>query len=341
MKVFIQFPHNLPTGGTKVANQIASLFVERGNGAYIVTPIKMAKVSWMKDTAECISQADMLNMCGADDIVIDNWNDRQSTEAMQRTPAKTKVFYCQDTCFPTGKNTIGHAIWSPQTGYTHYWAVSECTRRMLEKRYSLTNIFVVNPIIPDAAHARFSIPLEERNGVLCLARRGPRHIAAIVSDYLEKVDFTIVSEREFNEWDIYDLMGRHKYFLGATVRPRAAMSIPRYLLSKLFPKYVGGRTERVRRTEGFGLPPAEAAAAGCIVIGYAMGGGLEWMTKDNVFLARDRSIRSLKEMMGRALKMTDGEAEKMRKKASNAVKRLSKDHTWSQIQNFLRASSAL
>ena len=37
------------------------------------------------------------------------------------------------------------------------------------------------------------------------------------------------------------------------------------------------------RLEGFGLPPLEAMASGCLVVGFTGFGGLEYATKENGF----------------------------------------------------------
>jgi len=42
--------------------------------------------------------------------------------------------------------------------------------------------------------------------------------------------------------------------------------------------------------EGFGLPPAEAMAAGCVVIGFAGGGGREYMRPDTSFPVEEGAI---------------------------------------------------
>ena len=87
--------------------------------------------------------------------------------------------------------------------------------------------------------------------------------------------------------------------------------------------------------EGFPLPPAEAAMCGSIVIGFHMGGGLEWMSSSTCFPAKDRSYLSLMEKIREALSASDDELHTMRENAFRAVNKFNKEHTWQQIETFL------
>lgn len=331
--IFIQIPHNNPTGGMKVANQLAHLFCEHGFNGYVVTHGKKSKADWMSEPANCITQCEMVNICSKNDIIIDNTNDCTTINATRACPAIIKIFYSQGVCFPIAKGYIGSHVWSANNIYNHHWAGSKAIAKELMTRYKLANVTIVNPMVSTQAKMYYSKSFAERNGVLCLARKGSDHIGEIVRTFMKTIDFTIIAQRPFSEEEIFKKMGDHKYFLSTPIHN----DIPlwRWYGARFFPGLVGGRTHRIFRIDGFGLPAVEAASCGAIVIGYALGGGLEWMNNENSFIAKDRSLHSLKEQFSNVLSLDNSSAEVVRQRAFCSVDKFSKENTWNQVSAFL------
>jgi hypothetical protein len=61
--------------------------------------------------------------------------------------------------------------------------------------------------------------------------------------------------------------------------------------------------------EGLGLPPLEAMAAGCLVLGFDGGGGQEYATPDNGLWVADGDVEALAHALARALQMPAAERQ--------------------------------
>ena len=57
--------------------------------------------------------------------------------------------------------------------------------------------------------------------------------------------------------------------------------------------------------EGFGLPPIEAMACGCVVVGFHGDGGLEYVTSDNGFWCEGEDIIECAKTLGRVISMIE------------------------------------
>lgn len=62
------------------------------------------------------------------------------------------------------------------------------------------------------------------------------------------------------------------------------------------------------RREGFGLPPLEAMACGCVVVGYHGQGGLQYATAKNGFWSEEGNPLAAAEMLKRVVEMVRGQS---------------------------------
>lgn len=71
--------------------------------------------------------------------------------------------------------------------------------------------------------------------------------------------------------------------------------------------------------EGFGLPVAEAMAAGTIVVGYHGNGGMEFFTKERGFPIEVGQIRTYVQTMERVLEEYSRDATRLNEMVKNAA----------------------
>ncbi len=334
MRIFVRVPSNAPSGGIKVANQLVNLFREKGVGSFLVVNRETHIADWMIHPAPVISIDDLMGTCKVDDIVIDNWIDQYTIETTKKLNAKIKIYYSQGSTFYKSKTLIGDDHLKRGNIYTHYWAVSSDAQKILESNYPKTGRwYLVHPYLEhDVITSIRENAKQRKDAILCLSRKGKSYIlfAKVLQGHM--VSFDIIN-RKFTEIEIYKLMARYKFFLSTAVgvKPQYIKNIVRLLIR--------GRTDFVKvinpYREGFPLPPAEAALCGSIVIGFAMGGGLEWMSPSTCFLAKDRSYFSLMKKTKEALSASEEQLDAIRENAFRAVSKFNKERTWQQIEAFL------
>lgn len=343
-KVFVQIPLNNPSGGIKVANQLVNLFREHNYESYVVLPHETYQADWMLHPAPTINIARMKELCNSNDIVINNWLDKETIKETIKLKAKTKVFYCQGCTFPRSKTLIGDDHLKTDLGFTHFWAVSTDSLNYLTKTYPyVRSWYLVNPYF-DSEFIRQTISgIQTKHQILCLSRKGNKYVNFSRLLFGLRIKFEIIN-RKFTEKEFYQLCVASKFFLST------AIGIDNHLF-KNFIKYIINilGTKKTYQTihyvipyghkEGFPLPPAEAAACGSIVIGFAMGGGLEWMSPTTCFLAKDRSYFSLIKKIKEALSASYEQLSTMRENAFRAVSKFNKENTWQQIETFLEEGS--
>lgn len=333
MKIFVRIPHNRPSGGIKVANQLVNLFREKGIDSFIVVNEEYHMANWMINPAPVITVESLIKACGANDIIIDNWIDQYTVETTKKLNAKTKIYYSQGSTFCKSRNLIGDDHLKMGSIYTHYWTVSTDAKKILESNYPKTGRWhLVHPYFEHDTIAYFRENVKQRkNAILCLSRKGKSFILFIRFALKGKIRIDVIS-KSFTEIEIYRLMAKYNFFLST------AIGISSQYLKNIARVLAGKSTLRIINPsrEGFPLPPVEAALCGSIVIGFSMGGGLEWMSPSTCFLARDKSYISLLKKIKEAFSASSEHLNTLRENAIKSLYKFNKENTWQQIAVFLK-----
>lgn len=339
-KVFVQIPSNYPSGGIKVAHQLVNLFREHNYESYIVLPQKVYQADWLIYSTPTINIMRMKELCENDDIVIDNWVDKETIKETMKLKCCTKVFYAQGCTFPKSKTLIGDYFLKNDIGYTHFWTVSRDSLDYLKKTYPRVQSWhLVNPYFDLISIKQTISGIQRMNKILCLSRKGNRYIQLSQLLFGSRIKFEVI-RRKFTEKEFYQLCASSKFFLNT------ASGVENYTYKNFVKTILNALSKNKKyeiityvipsgHKEGFNLPPAEAAMCGSIGIGFAMGGGLEWMSPSSCFLAKDRSYFSLIKKVKEALSTSDEQLNAMRENAFRAVSKFNKENTWQQIETFL------
>lgn len=341
-RVFVQLPSNGPSGGVKVANQLVNLFRDKGYDAYIVLPSGPRAADWLLKPAPVISQQEMVRLCQSQDLVVDNWPDLKSYSITASLPARTKIFYSQGCTYLRGRQYLGDSYFTARLCYTHYWFVSRDSLEYVASKYPSAmspmprDWAVVHPYLEFELAASVNTVVRGP-GILAFSRKGPSHIRAI--QIFGRLDRDIEVVDKFTEAESYTMYSTHRFFLHT---PTGLSAVGRRLrnwlrlLKGADPDELFWVVSPEGRREGFSLPGAEAAMCGAVVVGFAMGGGREWMAEGNCFIAKDHSYQSLIANIREATSKPDDELNSVAARARLAVGRFTRENTWNQISESLR-----
>lgn len=211
---------------------------------------------------------DMKEIIKADDLFI--CNPTHSTKWFGLNLPSKKLMYIQ------GMNTYPVL----DIFYDYYVSVSHFVQEHVEKIYNITPP-VISPFIN---HSIFQnkLPWKERsNDFLILGYKGYAGPAfQYLQDYYKKkyslssLSFRIVDD--LTQSELAELFNQHKYYL--TLNP----------------------------SEGFGLPPLEAMACGCTVVGFDSMGGRDYQVHDeNAYIVGYGDFEQLSEYLRRIVLDTD------------------------------------
>ena len=87
--------------------------------------------------------------------------------------------------------------------------------------------------------------------------------------------------------------------------------------------------------EGFPLPPAEAALCGCVVVGFAKNGDLEWMDSTNSFMVPNHDALGLYRAVRKAQYTPQDTLQCMNRRAVQTLEQFTAERTWQEIANSL------
>lgn len=342
MHVYITGASNKPSGGVKVMNQVAVLFEEHGFESVVVPADGSGQATFLDQPAKTISVEEYAGRLREDDITIDFWPDKRLVDIAAQKKNASRIFWQHGASIPVGGTTVGDTVFLPGNPYTQHWNVSRACADYFQTKYNLS-MPIVHPFFDSPTMLEFQErPPVQREGFLLLARRGQKYLPAI-RRLLTKHRLTILKE-PYHERAFFEALRRHTFFIStddgihAPSLARRGKNVLRWLLSPTV-------REQARRANqwiipdghllGFPMPPVEAAWLGCVTIGFAMGGGIEWMKPNNCLLAQDASKKSLSTTIDQALHLANGIITAMRKQARLDTSNFCKKQTWADLKRLL------
>lgn len=340
--VYITGASNKPSGGVKVMNQVAVLFKEKGFESFVVTADDSPQADFLDNPASCLSVEEYEKRLKEDDVSIDFWPDRRLVEITNKKKNRLRIFWQHGASIPIGGTTVGDLVFRKGNPYIQHWNVSRTCADYFQHKYGL-KMSIIHPFFDSPTMMEFqAMSPVPRDGFLLLARRGQKYIPTI-QQLLKRHRLTIFKE-PYHERDFFEALRQHLFFVSiddgihAPSLTRRGKNFIRALLYSQERERMGKINRWIVPSDhllGFPMPPVEAAWLGCITIGFAMGGGLEWMKPENYFLAEYTDTASLLEQIKKALRTKPVKLESICERAKQDTAIFTKDHTWQQIISCL------
>jgi glycosyltransferase involved in cell wall biosynthesis len=252
-----------PGGGIRIHAHHVELLRAAGVDAWLWFRTPGYRLPWFETTAPILS-GDRIELSQYDVLVVP---ELYLLPGIDPAPGARKVIFNQNhfLTYWSWRDTSDYPGWTPMP---EVWAVSHESRDVLARLHPDLPIHLVpNPIDTEL----FRPGVKARPTIAWMPRRRP--LEAAVLDRLlrndprsDGVEFCVLSE--LTEPEVAEALGRTSVFIALGI------------------------------SEGFGLPVAEALAAGCLVVGYPAGGGTElfeapgtWRVEDaRPHLLADRAL---------------------------------------------------
>jgi glycosyltransferase involved in cell wall biosynthesis len=347
-KIFLLVPHNNPSGGGKVANQIVNLFKEKGYESFLViTENSVTEASFMKNPAPVMTLDNFKNICTAEDVVMTFWQSQIIHEAIKNCPAQKKIFWQHGVIIPKYSNFNGEEIFTSKV-YGQIWNVSKACADYIKEKYKIPEIKIIHPFFDDETLSEYAAQKNEskREGILVARRRGQEAIPDIIRLFPEQK--ITVLPKTFSDSQLYEQLIKHKIFISTDNGVDGVMLIKNKFIrqlktlkrawDKIFRSseaYQSGWIKPEKNLLGFPVTAAEAAWLGTVVVAFAMGGGLEWMTPDNCYLAQDNNPDSLFDKIRQAVEDNKENRVKRTILAEKSVEKFNQENTWKQLSENL------
>lgn len=350
MKIYFTCPSNAPTGGAKVINEVASLCGEMGYGGLLIMPEQEAKLAdFMDEPAPVISMEMVREVIRDGDVIVFGWHSLEEFDLLKTLPNVKKVFWQHGNLIPLGPGLAGPSMLD-KTLLDQYWNVSNACGKEIIGRYDLGRYHLVQPFFSKSGNIQeVNLVRERPKTILVQDRRGVElhwmvRLVGALFGYsvrflkapfrVSELDAALSESQFFVSWDrglsyrrsLRQLFWEYRQLNGSSHQKLRAL--------------VGERkwVKPTKNLLGFPISAAHAASRGCVVVGYAMGGGLEWMNSNNCFMARDGSAFSLAFQLVRALLKAPERLDAIALEACRDISRFSAEATWNQIRVALDLS---
>lgn len=323
--IYFTLPHNKPSGGVKVVNEFVNLCIEKGYKSFLcIAEENSEPAKFIDNPAPIISLDEMRTQCRKEDIIVCCWQSIMEYEAVKATDCENKFFWQHGILIPNDKMSVGERVYREGV-FNKFCNVSEACASFIRGKYNLDNVSTINPFFDIDIREQIE---NEKSGYLVLARRGAELLPQIESFVSERGKSLTVLHPPFDNALFINLLKYHKFFINIDNGLKYNKGIKGLLLKN---KWINHDVNYC----GFPVPPIEAVLQGTIVIGFAMGGGLEWMTQSNCLLADDGDLASLLEQINISMSLDDLQCRDYRDNSFRECSKFTKENSWNQFKAII------
>jgi len=264
-----------PRGGIGVLYDHVAALREHGLDAFIVHTTPGFRYPFAGADIPVIDASSNLRVSATDVLVVPE--DHPAAIRKCRVLSCRKVLLCQNHFYVFHGLTPGET-WG-DFGFSGYMCTSGPIQQALRRWFGV-DASVVRPAVDDVFFSEDLKPFTPPITMACMPRKGPHNIR-LVQGLLAAAGHV---HGKGLSW--LEIEGLSKDQVAARLRDTHV-----YVSTSMY--------------EGLGLPPLEAMAAGCLVVGFAGGGGLDYATADNGIWVPDEDAWALANALERTLASLD------------------------------------
>ncbi len=286
--LYITHDSHTPSGGVKTIYSHVSNLAKNGYPAFVVHNQTGFKLPWLEsEDVPILYSADKDFQLSQKDIIVIPEDYTAALEALRNLNIKKYVF-CQNH-FYIFKGLQNYSTWA-DLGLDVFCS-SEIIRKFIKSVFNYDGV----PVIHCAIHSELFKPRKKTLQIAYMPRKRPAEL-----DFIRNLFNRLYKQYKEVPWICIDKVNEAKV---AEILSESAI----FLSTSLY--------------EGFGLPPIEAMACGCIVVGFHGGGGLEYASSENGYWCNEGDIIECVRKLGHVVSVIDNNEEEVNKVRNQALKK--------------------
>lgn len=271
--LYINHDTPVPAGGVRTIYYHVSHLVKNGYPAFVVHNQPGFKPSWFEPDVPIVYLTKEFQLF-PDDIVVIPEDYRAALDAFRNIHVR-KYIFCQNH-FYVFKGLHNGSNWE-NSGISGVFCSSEIISEFVRSVFGYDEVPIVHYAIPLDVFK----PLEKRLQIAYMPRKRATEI-----DFIKKLFNRVCPEYKEIPWicidkvderDVAEILGESAVFLSTSLY------------------------------EGFGLPPIEAMACGCVTVGFHGYGGAEYATSDNGFWCEEGNIIECAKTLGQVVSLINND----------------------------------
>ncbi len=260
-----------PRGGVDVLYDHVATLHENGLEAFIVHASPGFRYRFARRDVPVLDGSSKLEIRKSDVLVVPE--DHAAAIRRCRELSCRKVLFCQNHFHIFSGIAPGEKL--RDFGFSAYLCTSEPIRQALHRWFDV-GASVIRPYIDALYFSDGSGKVDSPISVACMPRKGTNHLRLVQG--LLAADGIV--DRNLLDWVAIDGMSKQE------------------VAARLKKAHIYVSTSV---SEGLGLPPLEAMAAGCLIVGFAGGGGLDYASPENGIWVEDENPWALAEALERTV----------------------------------------
>ncbi len=285
--LYVNYDSLEPSGGVKVIYSHVSHLAKNGYPAFVLHNQRGFKLPWLECDVPILYAEDNLQISQNDIIVIPE--DHKEALSVFRNIQARKIVFCQNHYYIFKGLQNGNS-WQDYD-VSNVFCCSDIISKFIKNVFGYSDV----PVIHNAINLDIFKPREKKLQIAYMPRKTPGELDFIRNLfkrlYKQYDNITWVGIDKVNELKVAEIMSESAVFLSTSIY------------------------------EGFGLPPIEAMASGCIVVGFHGDGGKEYASSENGYWCDWNDITECAKILGRVISLIDNGDEIIHKTKTQALKK--------------------
>ncbi len=292
-----------PSGGVKVIYSHVSHLVRNGFPSFVVHINDGFTPQWLKSNVPVLYVKNSFQVSQNDIIVIPEDN-KAAIRAFSRVRAR-KYIFCQNHYY-VFKGIRNGKSWADY-GISKIFCCSDVIGQFIRSVFNIVEV----PVIHNAVYLDIFKPRKKKLQIAYMPRKTPGEL-----DFIKNLFCSLFKQYQQVPWVCINNVDEAKV---AEILSESDM----FLSTSIY--------------EGLGLPPIEAMACGCVVVGFHGDGGSEYASVDNGFWCEEGNLvecaRTLGHVVG-LIKMQDKTVERIREQAQTTAAQYSFERQEGELLDF-------